>query len=202
MANIETVYSSGLDALSNLFEVQIGLDGAVADFFDSSVRDEIIFRIQNFSVPGATTETYTIEWGSWSFDRPNGKVNSNREISFDIRLDRSYAIYQGFVNWKNAIQNEYTGVVSDVRDYSTDIVVYPITSIVNESSDYVLGSVGQGIKFEGAWVKEVGDISFDQGSGDPLELNVTFNFLRMNRDLFTPSGSSSDQGATGTTDSN
>ena len=33
MPNIVTVYNSGLDALANLFEVNIPIDGVIKDFF-------------------------------------------------------------------------------------------------------------------------------------------------------------------------
>lgn len=198
MPNITTVYNSGLDALANLFEVNIDLSGTAGDFFDESVSEEIVFRIQDFPIPASGSDKYEVEWGPWTFDRPNGKVNPNREVSFEVRLDRNYAIYQGFVNWKNAIKNEYTGVVSNYKDYTTDITVYPVTSTVGTSNEYVLSTVGQGAKFEEAWVSEVGEISYDQGSGDPLTVSVTFTFLRVEKDFHTPSGSSSEVGATDT----
>lgn len=200
MPNITTVYNSGLDALSNLFEVNINLNDAVQDFFDPSIREEIVFRIQNAPIPQSQTQTYSIDWGVWTFDRPNGKINPNRTISFNIRVDRAFAVYQGFVNWKNAIQNEYTGIVSDVKNYTTDITIYPITTLVGESQDYVLSTVGEGIKLENAWIQDVGDLSFSQGSGDPLEMSVTFNFLRMNKDFFEPSGSAEEQGGSDESD--
>lgn len=200
MPNITTVYNSGLDALSNLFEVSILLDGTLGDYFSAEIQNELKFRTQGFTIPASTVETYTIDWGAWQFERPSGKVNSTRTISFDVRVDRAYEVYQGFTNWKNAIQNEYTGVVSNVKDLTTTITVLPITTLVGESGDYVNGTVGAGVSFEHCWPSEVGDISYDQGSGDPLTLNLTFTFLRMNKDMHAPSGSSGDQGSDSTDD--
>jgi len=195
MPNIVTVYNSGLDALANLFEVNIPIDGVIKDFFGESIPSELIFRIQDFAVPSSSIDTYSIEWGTWSIDRPNGKVNTTREITFNIRIDKAYAIYQGFINWKNAISNEYTGVISDVKDYVVDIPVYPVSSTIGNSEDYILSTVGQGAKFEKCWPKEVGEISYDQSSGEPLALSVTFSFLRVLKDFNTELGSSEDVGA-------
>lgn len=204
MPSIDTIYNSGLDALANLFEVSIDLSSntEVSKLFGDNIKNELIFRIQNFSVPSSEVSTYEVNWGPWTFDRPSGKISQNREISMDIRVDKRYEIYQGFVNWKNAIQNEYTGVTSNYNDYLVDIAVYPVSSIVGISSEYVLSSVGSGAKFENCWVKSVGDISYDQGNGDPLSVNVTFNFLRINKDFNIDSGSSADQGNRGTEDTN
>lgn len=183
MANIETVYNSGLDALSNLFEVNFTLPAPVSEFFPSISSDELTFRIQDFSIPSSEANTYQVDWGPWTFDRPNSKVNQTRTTTMTIRIDKSYEVYQGFINWKNAIQNEYTGVVAPLTGYVTDISVIPITTQVGENQSYIASSVGGGVILEKCWPSSIGDISYSQSGADPLALSITWTFLRINRDV-------------------
>ncbi len=185
---IETIYSAGLDALANLFEVNMAPGTNVALLFGAA-KDELLFRIQDFEVPPSEAGTYEINYGPWTFDRPNGKVNPTRTVTMNVRLDKKFELYQSFVNWKNSIQNEYTGVIGNVKDYLADISVYPITAIGASTDEYVTDGVGSGLIIEKAWVSSVGGISFDQSSGEPLVVPITFTFMKMNKDFNTILGS-------------
>ena len=184
---IETMYSAGLDALANLFEVLMTTE-KVSAFFTTDTEPELTFRIQDFEVPASEAGTYSVHYGPWEFDKPNGKVNPNRTITLNVRIDKNFELYQSFTNWKNAIQNEYTGVLNNVNNYTETLQVFPIRATGTDT--YVAETVGQGAVFERCWVSSVGAISFDQSSGEPLIVPITFNYLRVNKDFNKTLGSS------------
>lgn len=179
MSSLDTVYNSGLDALANLYEVSLNLETTLqTSLFGSNITsDQLTFRIQDFTLPPAETSTYVIEWGPWTFDRPNGKVNPTRTTNMTIRLDKSYDILQGFYDWKNSIQNENTGVISSLDGKTTDITVFPLNSDGTSSVN------GEGTKFINAWPSSIGDVSYSQGSGEPLALTVTWTYLKIDRNF-------------------
>lgn len=181
MPNITTVYSAGLDALANLYEVQMTTNNVSALF--GNTLGELIFRIQDFSIPASEISTYEINYGPWAFDRPNGKVNANRTISFNVRIDKDYELYQSFVNWKNSIQNEYTGAIASLDSLTETFSVYPITASGDGSSTIVSSAISSGVIFEKCWPSSVGEIGFSQDSGDIITASITLTFLRMLKDI-------------------
>lgn len=175
MPRIVDVHDLGLDALSNLFVVYFdGLSNLAGGYFSSITDDELMFRIQDFPIPASGVNTYEINWWSQTFERPGGKIDAPRELSLNIRIDQNWKIYTAFMNWKQGIANMYNGNLGDVTNNNTaTLIASPVVS------DGTIGDDLTGFKFEHVWPKNIGEVSFDHSSGDPIVVPITFGFLRI-----------------------
>lgn len=169
---IETIYAMGDDAFSNLFAVNMGPIS-----FLPSVTDAIL-RVQNFTIPSTGTETYEVHYKTQKITKPSGKINHPNEFSFDFRVDRYWAVYRGFVLWKNAIANNIAGTIG--ADNLVTNARIPISVQALDASTG-LPIVGTGAwTFTGCFVQSVGDVGFDYTAGDPITVSVTMGYMALN----------------------
>lgn len=173
---IETIYAMGDDAHQNLFQISFN---NIAPFFPQS-PETILTRIQNFTIPGTGSDTYEVHYLTQVIEKPSTKINYTKEFSFDIRVDQNWLVYNGFKLWKNAVANSYTGIIGQdniASNNRTDVTVWPL---------YPDGTSIPGFNhwaFKGAYVKTLGDVTFDMTVGEPIITNVTFGFLALDDDL-------------------
>lgn len=191
---INSVVNLGLDAMSNLFLVKI--DKNLSTFLPSpSNEDEgaegvaeddygVTYRVQDISIPSTGVNTYEVHYLTQSYERPGGKVEMPREINMNIRMDRDWNIYKALLAWKEATHNQKTGAVADTltdeNSIRSDIYVWPCDA----TGTKIGATVGWTIY--GAFVKNIGEISFDHSNGDPLVLPVTFGILYYEASIEVP----------------
>jgi hypothetical protein len=168
--SVEKIYNMGDDALQNLFDLSISPISYINDLTST------LLRVQNFTIPSVAVNTYEVPYKTLTIDKPSGKVETVREFSFDIRVDRYWTVYKGLVLWKNAIQNQYTGTIGDDNintNYRVGITVWAI-----QPDGTPVPSFGSW-RFAGSYPKQIGDVSFDYTSGDPVIVPVTFGCLAL-----------------------
>lgn len=172
--SIEVIQALGDDALSNLFDMSIGTVGFLTDL------DSTLLRVQNFTIPATGANTYEVHHKTQMMTKVGGKVDAPNEFTFDFRVDRNYIIYKGFVAWKNAVANSSTGVIGN--DGTGNVFRTPITIWAVDSDGTKVNGFGQW-DFKGCFVQNVGDISFDYTSGDPIMCTITMGFLKLDDTL-------------------
>lgn len=169
MANIDSLYAIGDDALQNQFGITLppfapvnGLDA-----------DALNFRLINFSVPERSIETYSVPWRTQTLTKVGGKITTPNETSLTFRADRYWGAYTLFDNWLNYIIDQETGVIraDGAGSFRVDFSIFPIDNEGNALSD--------GWKFIGAFPSQMAGIDFDQDSGSPITVSVTMQFIRM-----------------------
>ena len=166
--SIDRIYNMGDDALTNLFNIVIEPISHLNDI------EATIVRIQGFSIPETGAGVYEVHLGTQKITKPSGKVEAVNEFSFDFRVDRNWFIYKGFVNWKNAVINPYTGVIGTddvILNNRTSVVIYPVTPSSDKIENF------NPWRFKGCFVQTVGEIPFDITSGDPIICSITMGFL-------------------------
>ena len=169
---IDTIFKSGDDSLSNQFSIIIS---PLLGIFDNPAFAEL--RAVSVDIPEYTVETYEINYRSQTMDKPSGIIAHSKETSIAFRSDKSYTLYENFRNWITFIHNPTTGIITEdvspltqTAAFRTDITVYP--------TDSSGARLGQGWLFTGAFPTEVGSISYDYSDGEPIQLDVTFKYLK------------------------
>lgn len=173
--SVNLIYNMGDDAFANLYEMSF----APVPFLGGELQN-IILRVQNFTIPEITQDTYEVPYKTLSIDKPNGKANNIREFSFDIRVDRLYAVYKAFISWRNAIANPVSGSIgpdNSLNNNRTDVTVWAV-----DPSGVPIPNFGNWT-FKGAWCKGVGSVNFDNASGDPIVTTITMGCLTMDDTL-------------------
>lgn len=166
--SVNTIFQMGDDALQNLWEMNIGTIPYINDMAST------ILRVQSVTIPATGSTSYEVNYKTQKITKPSGKVDAPNEFEFEFRVDKNWAIYKGFVAWKNAVANSYTGVIAP-DNISSNFRV-PIDVWAVDSNDDPIPNFGKW-SFKGCYVSNVGDIALSYDSGDPIICTVTMNFL-------------------------
>jgi hypothetical protein len=168
---IEAVYQQGDDALANMAELTF----PVFNLF--GLADPLKFRTTNISIPEFQVGSYEIHWKTQKFEKPSGKDETQKTMSFTFRIDKYYTVYKGLMAWWQYICNSDTGAMAE------DVGAVSKTS--NIRCDFQVRCVDsnnvtttEGWKFFGAWIKGMGAIDFDEQSGEPITCAVTMSYVK------------------------
>jgi hypothetical protein len=170
---IDSIYSQGDDAVGNVAEILI------SDFsLFGPLKDALKFRTTQINVPGFTMGAYMVPWKSQQFEKPSGKDETEKTFSFTFRVDKYYTVYKALLAWWQYICNsdsgalaEDVGAVTGTSNIRTDIIVKTI--------DTQGVTTNEGFKFERAWLKSLGSISYDVTNGEPIMMECTMSFVKM-----------------------
>ena len=170
---IDTVFSTGDDALGNYAEIDISPFSLFGP-----LKDPLKYRTTTIEIPGFTKGSYDVHWKSQKFEKPNGKDESPKTFTTGFRVDKYYTVYKALLAWWQYICNsdsgalaEDVGAITGTSNIRTDIMVHTIDTqgiVTNE-----------GFKFERVWLKEMGSMSYDVTSGDPINCTLTWSFVKM-----------------------
>lgn len=174
---LDVLQTLGEDLLGNHYSII--LPTTVSQL--AGVNDQLTFRITNVSIPEKTIGTYPITKRGRTFDRPNGKNEQSREISFTFRPDKKLVTYKALSNWMNYIQDNTTMFMAS--DSGTDgeggasLFRAPIEiwAIDNLDDKNIAGTPNSIWLCEGCFPTSLGGLEFDEESGDPLTVDVTLN---------------------------
>jgi len=168
---IESAYQQGDDALQNMAELQF----PVFNLF--GLADKLKFRVTQISIPEYMVGSYEVHWKTQKFEKPSGKDESPKTMTFTFRIDKYYTVYKALMAWWQFICNSDTGAMAED--------VGAITRTSNIRCDFQVRCVDsnnitttEGWKFFGAWIKGIAGIEFDETSGEPLTIAITMSYVK------------------------
>jgi len=168
---IESVYKQGDDALQNMAELQF----PVFNLF--GLADPLKFRTTQISIPEYTVGMYEVHWKTQKFEKPSGKDESPKNMTFTFRIDKYYTVYKALMAWWQFICNSDSGAMAED--------VGAVTGTSNIRCDFQVRCVDsnnvtttEGWKFIGAWIKGIQGVEFDQTTGDPIMCQVTMSYVK------------------------
>ena len=159
------------DALSNHFYAVIPTFPGVTDMVNTNLR------ILNVDIPPKVIDTYQVVKNGRKADRPSGISGSATSFTFTYRADKYMKVYKGFSAWMELIQNSQTGLgLGDAVPITGGISPIRVPIIVGTAE---AGQIPSGTLWTilGAYPTEHGAITFDENSGDPLEVSVTMSYI-------------------------
>jgi hypothetical protein len=89
-------------------------------------------------------------------------------------------IYKAFLAWKNGVANSSSGVI--MSDGAANPLRVPVTVWATDGNGVKISGFGQW-DFKGCFVQEVGEVSFDVTSGDPITCSITMGFMKIDDTL-------------------
>lgn len=160
MSSIQTLRKLGTDAFSNLYDVFLPAVPGVTG------EEGIEFRIKNFSIPDTPAPTtYDIHYKTMKIAKLGAKIEVENELSFPLRVDRNWAVYNYFLAWKKLGSNQETGVIDE------DLV--PKVPIIIKSADTGNVPTGGIWTFQNFYPIKVGGFDFDWENDSPVEITIT-----------------------------
>jgi hypothetical protein len=171
--SIDSVYQQGDDALGNFAEIEM----SPFPLF-GPLKDALKYRTTQIDIPGFEKGSYVIDWKAQRFEKPNGKDETSKTFTSTFRVDKYYTVYKALQAWWQYICNsdsgalaEDVGAVTGTSNIRTDIMVKTI--------DTQGITTNEGFKFERAWLKSLGQLGYNVISGDPIECQITWSFVKM-----------------------
>jgi len=188
--SLQGVFKIGEDALTNLFDVNIGTGFPLPT--DISIGDLPIdggsfLRVETVTMPEPTITKYVNDYKTLDIERVSGKMERPKEFTMSVRCDRFYLIYKLFTFWRNQAMDVTTGTMgNDGKIPGTNsafripMTVSP-TDAAGGDAGFVVNNAGKVTNwiFYGCFPSAVGAISYDYSSGDKITFDVTMSFLEM-----------------------
>lgn len=159
------------DALANHFIYVIPTFPGMIDLINTNLR------VINTEVPEKVITTYDITYAGRKGTRPSGLIGTTNQFTFTYRADKYMRVYKGFMAWMELIQNSKTALgLGDAVPFigGPSLIRIPITLQTAEANKIPNGT---GWTFNGCYPTSHGALSFDENSGDPLEVSVTMDFI-------------------------
>lgn len=101
--HIATLLSAGADAMSNMYEVEFIPPAGVY----SDMGPALKIRTKAFTPPAPKQKDYDVHWKTVSAKRPATKIELDRTLEFEIRIDSYYNVYKCLLEWQ-----AYTSIAS------------------------------------------------------------------------------------------
>lgn len=187
---MQSLISSGADALNNLFEVEFT---GIGTNYISDVDQDLKVRCQGFTPPATSQDSYQVRFVNAYIDLPTSKVNVTRNFSLTFRVDANYTILKALEDQMGATfnpQNNYTATdISYINENGFTVTVRAINEAINPNNYEEEYSTVDLFEFRGCWISNIPSLQYSTSSAGPASVTVTINFLTM-YDL--QSGTSSD----------
>lgn len=100
---ITTVLSTGGDAFTNLWDIEITWpNNAPSEGYSGKIKTSA--RAQGFTPPaGMTISTYPIKYKTATLTRPGATIEGEKKFTIKFRADQNYTLYRDFLYWKHLL---------------------------------------------------------------------------------------------------
>ena len=166
MSVVDSVLSLGDDSLSNQFKVIFpnGIPGG-------GNADAISMRMdQSIDIPQQTIYKYDIDFRGSKISKTGKKEETDKVLTMSVRIDQQWTVYDDMKLWFSMVYDPITNVA--LPDLLTR------TTMVIQSLDGA-NAIAKSFKFNNVKITDMKVTTFDNSSGDPLRMELTFLYGTM-----------------------
>lgn len=159
----DTFMNLGNDQLANQFQLIFpsGIPGG-------GNNTQICLRMdQSFDPPENTVGVYELIFRGVKIPKTNMLDETTKEFTFDVLIDQQWSVYDDLNNWKMLVYDPIQGTAQAETATRTVMLVQAL-----DGSSTVMKT----FRFKGVKLKSIKPGTFDNTSGDPLRVTVTFIF--------------------------
>jgi len=173
-SHIATLVGAGADAMSNMFEV-----GFIPPLGVTVSEESLKIRTKAFSPPAPKQATYDVHWKTVSVPKVATKIELDRTLEFEIRLDAYYNVYMSLLQWQSYTMQSSDGFASNnpaaLGTIKVKALGTPITDITSEGAKDFLSETGALVwKFEDVAIINISLSQYDTETANPVMATVTF----------------------------
>jgi len=125
---------------------------------------------QSIDLPENSVNTYDIFHKGFKITKTGMLQETTKEISFDVRIDQQWKVVDDYLAWEKMCYDHNNGTALPDSMVRTSLIVQP--------EDRNQAAVKQ-ILFKGIKPKSSKLPTFDNSSGDPARMTMTFIFTEM-----------------------
>ena len=166
---LQTLISQGNDAQTNMYLVKIDYPG-----LSDVDKAAITVRCKGFTPPQIEQQPYSVKFLNVHIDRPRAKITVNKYFDITFRVDVNYRYYTMLFGFQKKILNGNSDVnrsninIDTIKDSSATITVSALQDNTTELALY---------KYYNCWIESITPVAYKQGTSDPAEITVRFNYL-------------------------
>lgn len=176
--HISTLISAGADAMSNMYEVEFIPPAG----FYSDIAPKLKIRTKSFTPPAPKQKDYDVHWKTVSVKRPATKIELERTLEFEIRVDSNYNVYKCLLEWQSYTSIASVGFAANSLKYATGkIIVRALdTTITGLASDGAVSDIPSDTSmkwvFEDVWLPEITPPQFTTEDAEAQVAVAKFNY--------------------------
>lgn len=172
-SHISNLISAGADAMTNMFEVEFYPPGG-----DGS---KLKIRTKGFTPPAPTQKSYDVHWKTVSLKKPATKIELDRTLEFEIRIDSEYLVYSTLLEWLSSTSMGAAGFAANAPTDLGKIVVKVLKApIESVDSPGVIGDTPTANAlvwtFEDVWVESITPSAYDAEDANAVSVTAKFNY--------------------------
>ena len=181
---ITTLLNHSSDAQGNLFYVKFTPNGVNADDYS----DDLTVRCSGINIPATEQGTYSVKFMNATVDRPNAKVELNRQFDITFRVDSNYEVYKKLILQEKSTFDPSVGYTATNINEKTNLFDISV-SVPNITKGTDNTPAGEATKegtienfeelfnFKHCWISSVDNVSYKYGSSDPLTVKATIQYI-------------------------
>jgi hypothetical protein len=175
-SHIANLISAGADAMTNMFEVEF--------YPPNRVNGSILkIRTKGFTPPAPTQKKYDVHWKTVSIPRPATKIELDRSLEFEIRIDSEYAVYEMLLDWQSETSAAAAGFAANGVSNLGKIVVKALKTAIEDPSDTgALGDLPANSVdtltwvFEDVWIEGITPPTYDTEDANAATCTAKFAY--------------------------
>ena len=201
---ITPLVSSGIDAFSNLYDVNVTFPKAITAS-EESPSLSLSVRVTDFSPPELKGKTYDTSYKGVSISKLSPVIEGKREFDITYRIDANYDFHTAMLQWKHHyvdpsgegnldFNSIYAGALV-VPDYNFGTVkVNAYSGLTGNLSDFGSTNTPDGAQIATGWTfwyvicMEAGVPKYKREGGEALTATAKFVFLQYQEPGSTISG--------------
>jgi hypothetical protein len=196
---ITLLMNSGIDAFTNLYDIQITFPSLVAPQLYSTSTYGYSVRAMGFQPPELSLMTYNSDYKAVQLTKQAPKIQGERTFTIEFRQDTAYTLYGDLMNWKHIwndpsgegnvqpgslSDNDTNAVTSDSDHYGSIVVVAynvstPLDGYTDPSSNLDISTIAAQWQFYDVICNKVGTPNFQRAGADAVTTTAEFIFGRM-----------------------
>lgn len=174
-SHIATLISAGADAMTNMFEVLFTPPGSIAG-------ENLRVRTKGFTPPSPTQSSYDVHWKTISIKKPATKIELDRVLDFEIRIDANYDVYKALLAWQALSSASAAGYAANAPELAGRIEVRalstPITSTMSAGAleDDITAADSLTWIFEDVWIENIAPSAYSAEDAAPVTVTAKFRY--------------------------
>lgn len=177
--SMSVMLTGGLDAFSNLYDVEILFPGASSTETLPDASHSV--RAMGFTPPELVVGEYPVSYKGVKITRPNAKITGSREFTIDFRSDADYVLLKKLNEWKNKVVDPTGEGQIMFGTYSTEspsviygqVTVKAYNSLTNLQAD----TVAVTWTFKQVICTNIGSPSLTRSGNEPTKISAKFMFM-------------------------
>lgn len=175
-SHIATLIDAGADAMTNMFEVGFSFKNAT-----TAQLDKMKIRVKGFTPPAPSQSTYDVHWKTVSIKKASTKIELDRTLEFEIRIDAYYQVYKELLKWHAQTMDATTGYAANDAKTGGIITVKALTSPIENVNSAGNAELTTGVapavmtwQFTDVWISSITSPTYGTDSAEPGMASVKF----------------------------